>query len=75
MVSGISSSNSYMSYLLQTQMTNDRSGPADLFKALDTDGSGGISQCGAGYLGQEYVQCDRQNHRHHQCRLYLRYQR
>jgi len=43
MVNGISGSNSYMSYL-QTQMPRSRPDPAEMFKKVDTDGSGGISR-------------------------------
>lgn len=42
MVNGISGSNSYMSYL-QTQMPRSRPDPAEMFKKIDADGSGGIS--------------------------------
>jgi Ca2+-binding EF-hand superfamily protein len=44
MISGISNSSNYMSYLQQAQTTQQKQGPPDLFTALDTDGSGGISQ-------------------------------
>ncbi len=42
MVNGISGSKSYMSYL-QTQMPRSRPDPAEMFKEIDADGSGGIS--------------------------------
>lgn len=42
MVNGISGTNSYMSYL-QTQMPRSRPDPAEMFKEIDADGSGGIS--------------------------------
>jgi Ca2+-binding EF-hand superfamily protein len=44
MIDAISSSNSYMSYLQQTQLTKTQSSQPDLFTLLDTDDSGGISQ-------------------------------
>jgi Ca2+-binding EF-hand superfamily protein len=44
MISGISNSSNYMSYLQQAQTTQQKQGPPDLFTALDTDGSDGISQ-------------------------------
>jgi len=42
MVNGINGSSSYMSTLM-TQMVRPRPDPADMFKKIDTDGSGGIS--------------------------------
>jgi Ca2+-binding EF-hand superfamily protein len=44
MISGISNGSDYMSYLQQTQTTQKKQGSPDLFTALDTDSSGGISQ-------------------------------
>lgn len=44
MVSGISSSQSSMGYYLQNQGMRTGPGPADMFKKVDTDGSGGVSQ-------------------------------
>jgi Ca2+-binding EF-hand superfamily protein len=43
MVNGISSYNSYTSYL-QPQAMRNKPDPAEMFKKVDTDGSGGISQ-------------------------------
>jgi Ca2+-binding EF-hand superfamily protein len=44
MISGISDSSNYMTNLLQAPKTNHKRGGPDMFKALDTDDSGGISQ-------------------------------
>jgi Ca2+-binding EF-hand superfamily protein len=44
MISGISNGNNCMTYMQQAQSTQHKSGPPDLFQALDTDGSGEIDQ-------------------------------
>jgi Ca2+-binding EF-hand superfamily protein len=44
MISGIGNSSNYMSYLQQAQTTQHKQGFPDMFKALDSDGSGGITQ-------------------------------
>jgi Ca2+-binding EF-hand superfamily protein len=44
MISGIGNSSNCMNYLQQAQTMRPKQGPPDMFKALDSDSSGGISQ-------------------------------
>jgi Ca2+-binding EF-hand superfamily protein len=44
MISSIGDSGNYMNYLQQAQTIRTKQGPPDIFKELDSDNSGGISQ-------------------------------